>query len=108
MLEATFVINGRQLARIKVTQSFNVVITTIGVETIVAPNTHVTRRGRIIGSIINLSRGLGEFFTRRNLNRSLGLLAENIGVVGTPRMVFTNLITTIHVHKTIDRPPMAQ
>jgi hypothetical protein len=28
----------------------------------------------------------------------------NMGVVGTPHMVFINPIMTTHVHKTIDRP----
>ncbi len=42
----------RQLAGIEVTQSFHVVITTIGVDTI------VIKREVIIESIINLGRGL--------------------------------------------------
>jgi hypothetical protein len=35
------------------------------------------------------------------------LLVVTIGVVGTLHMVFINLITTTHVNKTINRPPMS-
>jgi hypothetical protein len=38
----------RQLAKIKVTQSPNVIITTIGVKIVVAPNTNVVRSGVLI------------------------------------------------------------
>jgi hypothetical protein len=38
----------------------------------------------IIGSVVNLDRGLGEFLVGKSLSRSLGLSAINIGVVGTP------------------------
>jgi hypothetical protein len=38
----------------------------------------------------------------RNLNRSLGLLIVTIVVVGTPKMVFINLIMITHVNKIAD------
>ncbi len=70
------------------------------------PNMNVARRGVVIGSIVNLSHGLSEFSMGRNLSRSLELPTGNTRVFGTPQMVFTNPIMNIHVHKTIDRPPM--
>ncbi len=60
------------------------VITTIEVETVVVPNTHVVRRGIIIGSIINLNHGSNGFLARRNLNRNSSLPITNTRVVGTP------------------------
>jgi hypothetical protein len=77
-----------------VTQSPNVVITTTGVELIVAPNTNVVRGGILIGSVTNLGYGTSGVSIERNLNNSLGLLATPIGVVGTFQMVFTNSIMT--------------
>ncbi len=74
---------------------------------VVVPNTHVAMRGIVIRSVVNLSHGLGGFSMRRNLNKSLGLPAVNIRVVGTPQMVYTNPIMTTHVHKTIDIPLMS-
>jgi hypothetical protein len=41
-----------------------------------------------------------------NLNRSSGLLVATTTIVGTPQMVFTNLIVTTHVNKTTNQPPM--
>jgi hypothetical protein len=97
--EATVAKTRKQPTRLKVIQSLNVVITTTKVETVVAPSTNVTKRGIVIESTINLSCGSNGFSTR-NLNRILGLPTANTGVVGTPQMVFTNPIMTIHVHKT--------
>jgi hypothetical protein len=45
---------------------------------------------------------LGRVSIRRILSRSSGLPVVSIGVVGTPHMVFTNLIMIIHVNGTID------
>jgi hypothetical protein len=73
---------------IEVTQSLNAVTTTIGVEMNVVPNTNVVRKGVIIGSIINLGRGLGGLSMKRNLSRSLKLLATNTKFVGTPHIMF--------------------
>jgi hypothetical protein len=73
---------------------------------VVVPNMNVAKRGVVIGSTVNLGRGLGEFSMGRNLNRSLKLPMANTIIVGTPQMVFINPIMTINVHKTIDRPLM--
>jgi len=45
MSKATIVENQKQHAKVKVTQSLDVSITTIGVETVFAPNINVLRRG---------------------------------------------------------------
>ncbi len=75
-------------------------------ETIVAPNIDVVRRGVLIGSIAKLDSKLGGVSTIRNLSWSLALLTITIGVVRTPQMVFTNPITTIHVNRTTNQPLM--
>jgi hypothetical protein len=75
-------------------------------EMVVAPSTNIVRNGVLIGSATNLGRGSNIILARRNLSWSLGLPTIIIGVVGTLRMVFTNLIMTTHVNKTTDRPPM--
>jgi hypothetical protein len=100
MSEVVVVEIRRQLVGIKVIQSFNVVITTTRVETIIAPNTNVVKKGVVFGSIINLGHGSSGILVGRNLNRSLGLPIVNIGVVGTPPMVFTNPIMTTHMNRT--------
>jgi hypothetical protein len=46
----------KQLVGIEVIQSFNIIITTIGVHMVVAPNTNVAKRGVVIKSIVNLGR----------------------------------------------------
>ncbi len=66
----------------------------------------LSKRGMVIGFVANVNHGLGGL-SGRNLNRSLRLLTVNTGFVGTPQMVFTNPIRTIHVHKTIDWPSMS-
>ncbi len=76
--------NRRQPTRIEVTQSLNAVITTIGVETVVVPNTHVVKRGIVIRSTIKLSHESDGFSAGRNLNRSSRLPTSNTRVVGTP------------------------
>ncbi len=96
----------RQPIGIEVIQSLNIVITTTWVDTIVAPNTNVVRKRVVVESIINLGHGLGKFLMGRSLNWSLGLPSANTGIVGTPKMVFTNLIMTTHVQKTTYRPLM--
>ncbi len=82
---------------VKVAQSFNKFVTTIKVEMVVEPNMDVVRKGMVIGSATNLSRGSSGFLAKRNLRRSSGLLMVNIIIVGTPQMVFTNPIKTTHV-----------
>jgi hypothetical protein len=69
-------------------------------ETVVAPNIDVVKRGVLIGFTAKLGSGLGGVSIIRNLNQSLALLAI-IGVVGIPQMVFTNPIMTTHVNKII-------
>jgi hypothetical protein len=71
-------------------------------ETIIAPNTNVVRGGILIRSTTNLGLGLGGVSAKRNLNQSLGLPIATTGIVGTPHMVFTNLIMTTHVNMTTD------
>ncbi len=100
VLKVVIVETQRQHVGIKVTQSHNVVIRTIGVDKVVAPNTNVVKRGVVIEFVINLGHGSDEFSIGRSLSRSLGLPLINIKVVGTPQMVFINPIMTIHVHKT--------
>jgi hypothetical protein len=51
-----------------------------------------------------LGNGSSGVPARRNMNWSLALLTTNIGVVGTPQMLFTNSITTTHVNKITDWP----
>jgi hypothetical protein len=60
----------------------------------------------LIGSTSKLGNGLGGVLARRNLNRSLALPTTTTWIVGTPHMVFTNSIMTIHVNKTTNWPPM--
>jgi hypothetical protein len=67
---------------------------------VVAPNMNVVRRGVVIKPTTNLGHGSGRFSMGRNLNGSSGLPIVIIGIVGTPQMVFTNPIMTIHVNKT--------
>jgi hypothetical protein len=106
MLEVVVVETQKQPIGIQVTQSLDAGITTRRVETIVTLNMDVIKRGILIRSTVKLGSGLGGILVTRNLSRSLALPMANIGVVGTPHMVFTNPITIIHVNKTIDRPLM--
>ncbi len=41
------------------------------------------------------------------MSRSSKLLATTTRVVGTPQMVFTNLIMTTNVNRTVDQPLMS-
>jgi hypothetical protein len=107
VLEVVVVEIQRQLARIKVIQSPNAIMTTTGVETIIALSMNVIKGGIVIGSITNLGCGLGGVSVGRNLSRSSRLLATNTRVVGTPHIVFTNPIMTIHVNRIEDSPSMS-
>jgi hypothetical protein len=60
----------KQLVGIEVTKSAIVVITTIGVEMVVALITNVVKGGILIGSVENLGSGLGGILIIRNLNWS--------------------------------------
>jgi len=107
VLEVVVVEIQRQLARIKVIQSPNAIMTTTGVETIIALSMNVIKGGIVIGSITNLGCGLGGVSVGRNLSRSSRLLATNTRVVRTPHIVFTNPIMTIHVNRIEDSPSMS-
>ncbi len=99
MSKAKVVETRRQHARIGVTQSLDACITTTRVEMVVAPNINVVKNEILIGFVANLGSGSSGVSARRNLNQSLTLLTTTIGVVGTPQIVFINMITTIHVNK---------
>ncbi len=70
------------------------------------PNINVIRRGIQFGFATNLGSGLGGISTRKNLSRSLALPIFITRIVGTPQMVFTNPIMTIHVNRTTNQPLM--
>ncbi len=74
----------RQPIGIKFIQLLNVVILTIGVEIVVVPNINFVKSGVLIGSIANLSHGLGGALLKMNLNRSLKIPLITIGVFRTP------------------------
>ncbi len=69
-------------------------------EIIVTPSMDVVKRGVLIGSIEKLGSGLGGILARKKLSGSSALPTTTIRVVGTPQMVFTNLIMTTHVNRT--------
>jgi hypothetical protein len=92
----------KQHAGIKFTQSFDVSITTIGVEMVVAPNIDVVRRGKLISFTRELGSGSHGVSAVMNLSQSLALLAATTRFVGTLQMVLTNLIMITHVNRTID------
>jgi hypothetical protein len=73
---------------------------------VVASIMNVVRDGILIGSATKLGSGLGGILVGRHLNQSSTLPIATIGVFVTPQMLFTNLIMTIHVNKTIDQPLM--
>jgi hypothetical protein len=76
VLESTVVETQIQHARVRVTQSFNVGITTTRVEMVVAPNIDVVRRGILIGFIAKLGSGSNGVLVGRNLNRYQQLLLK--------------------------------
>jgi hypothetical protein len=82
-------------------------ITITGVETVVAPKMDFVRMGVSLGFIAKLGSGLGGVLAARNLNQSLTLPIVITRVVGKLHMVLTNPITTIHVNKIVDRPPVS-
>jgi hypothetical protein len=67
-------------------------------ETVIVPNTNFIRGGTLTDSTMNLGCGLRGVSMRRNLNKGFGLPSTTTPVVGTPQMVFTNLIIIIHVN----------
>ncbi len=106
MSKAVVVETHRQLTGIRVIQLIDANITTIGVEKIVAPSMDVDKRGVLIGSTTKLGSGSNRVSVRRNLNKSSTLPIATTRVVGTPQMVFANLIMSSHVNMTIDQPLM--
>jgi hypothetical protein len=105
--KAAIVETCKQLVGLRVIRSLDAGTITIGVETIVAPTMNVVRRGILITSITKLGSRSDRISTRRKLNGSLTLPTINARVVGTPHMVFTNLIMTTHVNRNANRPPMS-
>ncbi len=81
-------------------------VITIGVETIVATTMDVDKMVVLIGSVTTLGSGSNGISTRRKLSGSAILPTTTIEVVGTPQMVFTNLIMTIHMNKIANQPSM--
>ncbi len=71
--ETTIVEAQKQHVGVRVIQLFDASITTTEVETIVAPNIDVVRRGILIGSVVRLGNGLSGVLAVRNLNQSLAL-----------------------------------
>jgi len=77
------------------------------VEMVVTPSMNVVRGGALIRFATNVGCGLSRVLKGRKLNKSLGLPTTTIGIVETPRMVFTNLIMNTHVNKIVDEPSMS-
>jgi hypothetical protein len=102
LLKATIVETQKQHVGIRVTQSFGACITTTGVETIVASNIDVVRRGELIRSATKLGNRLSGILAIKNLSRSSTLPTTTTRVIGIPQMVFTNPITITHVNRTTD------
>jgi len=73
-------------------------------EMVVAPNINVIRRGILIGFATKLGSKLSGVLTIRNLNQSLAPPIATTRVIGILQMVFTNLIMTTHVNRTLNRP----
>ncbi len=84
VLKIVIIIFQGQLTTTEVIQSPNVIITTIGMETMVAPNMNVVKDEVLFGFATNLGSGLGGILVRRNLSRNSTLAIITIGVVGTP------------------------
>jgi hypothetical protein len=102
MLEATVVQTQKQHVGVKVIQSLDASITTTGVETVVASNIDIVKRGILIGYVAKLGSESSGVSATRTLSQSLALPTTTTIVVGTPQVVFTNIITTTHVNMTID------
>ncbi len=98
MLEVAATDIWRQLTRIEVIRPLHFIIPIIRVKIVVAPTTNFVKNGILTGSITNLGCGPRGVSTGRNLSRSSRILISIIGVIGTPHMVFTNPIMTIHVN----------
>jgi hypothetical protein len=74
---------------------------------VVAPNINVIKRGVSIESVAKLDSRSSGISVVRNLNRSSALPIAIIAIIGTPQMVFTNLMRHIHVNMIANRPLMS-
>jgi hypothetical protein len=72
-------------------------------EMVVAPNINVIRRGILIGFATKLGSKLSGVSTIRNLSQSSAPPIATTRVIGILQMVFTNLIMTTHVNRTLNR-----
>jgi hypothetical protein len=68
MSEATFVETQKQHAGVGITQSFDVGITTIRMEMVVALSIDVVKRGKLIGYVAKLGSELGGVLVTKNLS----------------------------------------
>ncbi len=102
MSKVVIVETQKQNVRIGITQSFNAVITTIGMEVVFTPNINVVRKGVLIIFVAKLGTRSNGVLVGRNLNQSSMLPTAIITVIGIPQMVFTNLIMVIHGNMTTD------
>ncbi len=107
VLDVAIVEIWRQPTKIEAIQLLNAIIPTIRVEIVVVANTNFVRGGILTKSTTNLGCGSRRVSTRRNLSRDFGLPPTTTKVVGTPQMVFTNLIITICVNMIPYWPPMS-
>jgi len=103
----TIVETQRQPTRFVVTQSLNVGVTTIVVETVVAPTMDVVKMGVLMRSGTKLGSGLGGVSVGRKLNGNTILPTTITKVVETPQIVFINLIMITHMNKIINQPSMS-
>jgi hypothetical protein len=92
VFETTVVETWKQHIGIRVIQSFDVGITTIGVEMVVALNIIVVKREVLIGSTTKLGNWLSGVLGVKNLNQNLALPKATIRVVGKPQMVTTTKV----------------
>jgi len=76
------------------------------VETVVAPNIDVIKRGILLRYVTKLGSKSGGVSVVRNLTQSSTLLIITTRITDTLQMVFTNPITTIHLNMIINRPLM--
>ncbi len=76
-------------------------------EMVVVPNIDVVKRGVLIEYVAKLGGGLSGILVVRNLNQSSTLLIATTRIVGTPQMVFIDLIMNTHVNMITNRPFMS-
>jgi hypothetical protein len=71
-------------------------MTTIGLESVVAPNINVVKKGVQIGSITKLGSKSCGVLVIRNLSQSSALPIVTTRVFGIPQMMFINVIRNTH------------